>query len=520
MNKEKVLLIILDGFGLGKKYPGNAYHLAKKPFFEKLFRENPWVKLKASGHAVGLPAGNQGGSEVGHFTIGSGRVTFQTLEEINRSIADKSFLKKRALVKACEKVRKQNSGGDKSALHLIGMISDPGVHSCIKHLFALLKLAKRQKSFPVYIHAILDGRDVHERSAKEFIRMILKEIKKLKLDTPVFKNGPKKASIASIIGRYYAMDRDTNWNRTKKAYDLYTLGKGKHEKDPLKAVENAYKRGAETDYYVDPIILNKHGIILDKDSVINWNFRTDRQRQLTWAFTGETKIGFKPEKIVRPFFVCFGPYSEKAPVVFPAPVIKNNLGEILSKNKLQQLRIAETEKYAHVTFFFNSQIEKPFSKEDRILIHSPKCPSYAEKPEMSACGITARLISEITKGKYAVVICNFANCDLVGHSADMKASIKAVETLDDCLSKIIPIAEKYDYHTIIIGDHGNIEHKLYDNGEPCPSHTTNPVPFILISKKFKKLRKNGFELKDVAPTILRILNIKKPREMTGKTVVL
>lgn len=512
---NKALLIILDGFGEGKAYSGNAITLAETPVITGLKAKYPWTILKASGEAVGIPAGMQGGSEVGHYTIGAGRIVFQPLEEINRAIKDGSFFKEAPLLEACKRVNK----AEKAALHLIGMISDQGVHSHINHLFALLELAKREKVFKVYIHAITDGRDVPERSAGGFIKQIQAKIAELGME--------KNARIATIIGRYFAMDRDTNWDRVEKAYNLYTLGEGVREADPLKAIENAYKRGIKTDYYIDPIILDEHGIIKDKDAVIFWNYRSDRSRQLTWAFTGETDpktghgIKFKEKKIVRPYFVCMGPFSETAPVLFHTPAIKNNLGEVISKLGLKQFRIAETEKYAHVTFFFNSQVEEPLPSEDRLMIHSPKCPSYAEKPEMSAREITKALLPKLDLQKYALIVLNFANCDLVGHSGDLKASIKAVETVDECLGKIVPAALKNDYIIAITGDHGNAEYKIYEkNGEPCPSHTTNPVPFIIIGKGIEntKLAPEG-GLQNVSPTLLRLMNIKKPVEMTGKSLL-
>ena len=542
-----VLLIILDGFGEGKAYSGNAVTLAKTPTLNALKKKYPWTRLGASGNAVGIPEGTQGGSEVGHFTIGAGRRVFQSLEAINRSIQDKSFFEKPALVEACERTSRAKSAGapqrgadyayarrlprryveapslpKAAALHLLGMISDQGVHSDIRHLFALLELAKQQHVEKVYIHAITDGRDVPERSAANFITQIQKKISEL--------GTSKTAKIATIIGRYFAMDRDSNWDRTKKAYDLYTLGRGVRETDPLAAVKNAYNRGIETDYYIDPIILDEHGVIKDKDSVVFWNFRTDRARQLTWAFTGEIdaknghRLGFTPEKIVHPYFVCIGPYSETAPVVFPTPVIKNNLGEVISNAGLTQFRIAETEKYAHVTYFLNSQIETPFSGEDRLMINSPKCASYAEKPEMSAHEITDALLPRLAKKNYALIVLNFANCDLVGHSGDLKASIKAVEVVDECIGRIIPVALKNNYTTLITGDHGNVEYKIYEkDGTPCPSHTTNPVPFIVVGDENQKLKissevKNP-ELKNIAPTILKIMGIPKPSEMTGESLV-
>lgn len=499
--------MIIDGFGEGKKYKGNAIKLARMPNLNRLKKTYPLTLLQASGESVGLPKGTQGGSEVGHFTIGAGRVVFQTLEEINRSIKDKSFNKKAALVQAMKNAQKKDH-----ALHLLGMISDQGIHSDYNHLFALLKMAKAQKIKKIYIHAITDGRDVPERSAKKYITAIMRFIKINKLE--------KSAKIASIIGRYYAMDRDNNWDRTQKAYDLYVSGKGVKESNPLQAIKNSYKRGIETDYYIDPIILAPEASINDDDSVIFWNYRTDRTKQITYCFTGETKIGFKPSKKVNPLFVCFGDYSKKAPVVFPPVKVKNNLGEIIAANNLKQLRIAETEKYAHVTFFFNSQIEKPFKNEQRILVPSPKVASYAEKPEMSAREITKAVLSEIEKKKYDLIIQNFANPDLVGHSGNLKATIKACEFLDECIGQISKKTAECGYILIITADHGNAEYKIYEkNGEQCPSHTQNPVIFNLISDNFKKSKLRKGSLQDIAPTILQIFGIKKPKEMSGNSLI-
>jgi len=513
MNEEKTYLMILDGFGEGKDYPGNAIKKAKMPNLNRLKSEYPLTLLACSGIAVGLPEGTQGGSEVGHFTMGAGRIVFQALEEINMSIRNGEFFKKKPFLDAMEKVKST----EKSALHLLGMISDQGVHSTLEHLFALLEMASKNDVGPVYIHAITDGRDVPERTAAGFIKKIQDKIAELGLNKP----GPHSAKIATIIGRYFAMDRDHNWDRTEKAYDLYTLGTGIKEDDPVKAIENAYARGIETDYYIDPIILDEHGLIKDKDAVIFWNFRTDRTRQITEAFTGEIEIGFKPKKIVRPFFVCFGEYSTVAPVVFPPAEVTNNLGEVLSKNKIPQLRIAETEKYAHVTFFFNSQVEAPFPLEDRILVDSPKVPSYAEKPEMSAREVTEKVLKELDGGKHRVIIQNFANPDLVGHSGNMAATVKACEVIDECIGRIIPKALEKGYNVIITADHGNAEYMIYEeNGQQCPSHTTNPVICLLVSDKYHKYHlKDGCGLKDIAPTILEMLDIEKPQEMTGQSLI-
>ena len=498
------MLIVLDGYGEYKDYPGNAVTRAHAPVMKELRNQYKWTLVKTDGENVGEPAGTQGGSEVGHFTMGAGRIVWQTLEEINRNIKNGNFFKNKYLREAAK-----NCEINDSAFHILGMISDQGVHSHINHLFALLKFCKMRGLKKVYIHAITDGRDVPEKSAKKYINMIQKAIKKYGV-----------GKIATIIGRYYAMDRDTNWDRTEKAYDLYTIGKGVFVSDPIKAIDKAYKLGAETDYYIGPMLIDKNGIIKNEDSVVFFNYRTDRARQITKAFVKRAFKDFTPKKRVNPLFICFGPYSKRAPVMFPAPEVKNNLNEILVKHGIHQLRIAETEKYAHVTYFFNSQVKDKFPNEKWVLIHSPKCPSYAEKPEMSAFEVTRALIKEIKHHNYGFVLLNFANCDLVGHSGDFEAAKKAVETVDKCLGKIIEIAKPLGYHILITGDHGNAEYMIYPDGKPCPSHTTNPTIFLVVSDKYKNahLRKNG-GLKDIAPTVLKIMGIKQPKEMTGKSLL-
>lgn len=500
--QEKVYLMILDGFGIGKKYPGNAIEKANMPNYSNLLSDYPNTKLIASGNEVGLPKKVMGNSEVGHFTIGAGRISYQSLELINKSISDKSFYKNKILLTAIKKAKTTST-----PLHLLGMISDEGVHSHINHLFALIDMAVKNGVKEIFIHAITDGRDVAERSAAIYIKKINRKIKSVK---------KAKVSIATIIGRYYAMDRDNNWNRTQIAYDLLTKGKGTKETDAIQSLANEYEHGTETDYYIKPIILNPEGIIKNKQSVIFFNFRTDRPRQLTHLFTGEKK-GAK----VRPNIVCFGEYSDKAPIVFTHQPTKNNLPETLEKNKKTQLHVAETEKFAHVTFFFNSQSEKQYSHEKRILIKSPKVPSYDEKPEMSAREITNKVIKEVSSNKFDFIIQNFANPDLVGHSGNLIATIKACEIIDECIGKITKATLKNDYHLIIIADHGNAEYMIYEeSGDQCPSHTLNPVPCILVSKKYKSAKLRGrMGLKDIAPTILEIMNIKKPKEMEGKTLI-
>ncbi|MFC1615605.1 2,3-bisphosphoglycerate-independent phosphoglycerate mutase [Patescibacteria group bacterium] len=508
MKKNKVMLLILDGYGEGKDYKYNAVTRSKTPFLDQLREKYPSTLLQTSGEAVGLPKGTMGGSEVGHFTIGAGRVVFQFLEEINRSIRSGKFFKRKELKKAAEICRKNDS-----KFHILGMISDEGVHSHLDHLFSLLKFAKQEKLKKVYIHAITDGRDVPERSADKFFKRIQKEIKSLKL-----------GKIATIIGRYYAMDRDTNYGRTKKAYDLLTLGKGTKESDPLKAIKNEYKRGTDTDYYVEPIILDKEGLVEPKDSVVFFNYRTDRAKQLTEIFTDKKCSVMKREKLVFPHFVCFGPYTKFAPVMFTTVDVKNNLSETLSKVGKKQLRVCETEKYPHVSFFFNSQIKKPFKGEKHINVPSPKVASYNLKPEMTMPVMTREFLKEFKKNSnYDLILINFAGSDLVPHSGEFKAAVKAVETIDKCLKKIVPLALEKGYTILLSADHGNAEYMKYANGENCPAHTKNPVIFIYISdqnKNIKLLKGKSLGLKDIAPTILEILEIRQPKEMTGKNLKL
>ncbi|MBN2127436.1 MAG: 2,3-bisphosphoglycerate-independent phosphoglycerate mutase [Candidatus Diapherotrites archaeon] len=497
---NKVILIVMDGLGLAKKDKGNCVAMAKTPCLNWMKTQN-FTQINASGEAVGLSKGIQGNSEVGHLTMGAGRIVLQPLEKINHAIKNKSFYKNKELIKAINYAKKNNS-----SLHLIGMISDEGVHSHLNHLNALLELAEKLKQKKVFVHAITDGRDVAEKSAEKYIKKIESNCKKLKL-----------GKIASVCGRFYAMDRDNNWNRTKKAFELITEGKGIKEENALKAVKNAYEKGTETDYYIEPIIVDEKGIIKEKDSVIFFNYRTDRPRQLSLALTSKKFNYFKRNKFPKIHFTSMTQYSKEIPAsfAFKEEKIKNNLGETLARNKLKQLRIAETEKYAHVTYFFNSQKEKPLKGETRILIPSLKDKSYDLHPKMSAEKITETALKEIRKQKFDFILINYANCDLVGHSAKIPAVIKAVETVDSETCKIIHEAEKNNYISVVTADHGSAEEKLYPNGKPKPAHSSNPIPFIIIGKKVN-LRKGG--LKDVAPTILKLMNLKKPKEMSGKTL--
>ncbi|MFH1588312.1 MAG: 2,3-bisphosphoglycerate-independent phosphoglycerate mutase [Candidatus Diapherotrites archaeon] len=500
---NKLVLIVMDGWGISSKKKGNCIYLAETPCYDFMKKNYSFTELKASGNAAGLPEGTQGNSEVGHLTMGAGRVVWQPFEKINKAIKSKEFFKNKALINAVNYAKKNNS-----SLHLIGMCSDEGVHSHINHLNALLEMAKKAGQKKVFIHFISDGRDVGERTAKKYIKLIEKTCRKLKL-----------GKIASICGRYYAMDRDNNWERTKKAFELITEGKGFKEKNALNAVDNAYKKGNETDYYIEPILLDENGIIQNKDSVIFFNFRTDRPRQLSEALTAKKFTHFKRNSFPKIFFTSMVKYSNelKANYAFKEEKIKNNLGEVISKAGARQLRVAETEKYAHVTYFFNSQKEKPFKGEKRIMVPSRKDKSYDLHPEMSAEKIAEQAVKEINSKKYGFILINFANCDLVGHSAKIPAVIKAVETVDECTCKVIDAAEKNNFIAVVTADHGSAEEKLYPNGKAKPAHSSNKIPFIIAGKKFR-LRKG--ELQDMSPTVLQLMDLKKPKEMKGKTLIL
>jgi len=492
--QKKVLLVICDD---------NAVTLANTPNMDELRLKYPFNLLQASGEAVGLTEGSMGGSEVGHFTMGAGRVVPQFLLGINRAIEDGSFFKNPALVEAFKYAK--SSG---NSLHLLGMISDKGVHSHIDHLLALISWAGKEGIKNVYIHCITDGRDVEERSAKRFIEQIEKQIKE---------SGAGK--IATIIGRYFSMDRDTNWNRTEKGYRLMTLGEGEEFSDPHQAIDHCYKEYPElTDYYLPAMVIDKEGIVKEGDAVIFFNYRTDRTRQLTSAFVDPDFKEFK-RAVNKIKFVCMGPYSEIAPIAFDVPKVKNNLANYLSDKGLTQLRCAETEKYAHVTFFFNSQVEEPVKGEDRILVHSPKVPSYAEKPEMSAPEVTEKVLGALEEAKHDIIIVNYANCDLVGHSADLNATIKAVEAVDDGVGKLYKQAMKSGYTMLLTADHGNADDMKYPDGSDKPAHSMNPVMFLVADAdgKIKNVKNGG--LADIAPTMLKILGLKQPKEMTGHPLI-
>ena len=505
-------MIVMDGWGIAPPGPGNYIKDARTPNFDYFFSHYPHCQNKAAGPAVGLPKGAEGNSEVGHLHMGAGRIVWQMYEVINRAIKDKSFFENKTIQDALTYAKKK-----KSSLHLMGLCSDGGVHSHTNHLLAILKMAKTAGVKRVFIHFFADGRDVPEKSALKYLKIIEMAERRMGL-----------GQVATVIGRYYAMDRDNNWSRTRSAYDTLTLGKGFKAKSARDAIEQAYKRGDPTDYYIKPtVILGEDkkplGLIRDNDSVIFFNFRTDRPRQLTKAFIAQKFSGFKRKVHPRVFFTTMTQYDKTfaCPFVFKEPIVKNNLGQVLAKQKLKQLRIAETEKYAHVTYFFNSQIEKPNPGEERIMIPSPKVPSYDKKPEMSAYKIAKEVVRQIKKNKFDFILVNFANCDLVGHSAQKEAIIKAVEVVDECVGKTTSAGLENNYAMVLTADHGSAEEKLYPDGSPKPSHSTNPVPFIIVSKdkRLKKIKlKNGGQ-KDVAPTILDIMGIKAPKEMTGKSLL-
>ncbi|MCK5282617.1 MAG: 2,3-bisphosphoglycerate-independent phosphoglycerate mutase [Nanoarchaeota archaeon] len=508
--KHRVMLIVRDGWGHGEHYKGNAISHAKTPNHD-YYKENfPVSVIKCTGNAVGNPEGVQGGSEVGHLTMGAGRIVWQPYELINREIKSGSFFENKALIDAIENCKKNNSD-----LHMSGLFSTQGVHADYKHMFMLLELCKQQNFDRVFLHLCLDGRDMPEKSAIPLVEETEKKMSELGI-----------GKIASVIGRYYCMDRDRNWNRTKEAYDLMVEGKGFKAKTAKEAIEEAYKRGAKTDYYVKPAVIiddndNPIALLDDSDSFIWYNFRSDRSRQITAMINNLDYCSEKTGHKVKVHYVCFCSYDSgwNLAVAFPQEKVKNNLGNVIGANGLKQLRIAETEKYAHVTFFFNSQVEAPNKGEDRILVNSPKVPSYDEKPEMSAYEVTEKLMPEI--GKYDFILVNYANSDLVGHSGVFEAAVKACEVVDECVGKIVTKALEKDYVIFLMADHGNSDHMLYDNGEPDPSHGFNPVLLILISndEELKKVKLKDGRHADIASTILGIMGVNKPEEMTGQNLI-
>lgn len=506
--KNKILLIILDGFGIGKNPEVDAIAKANKPYIDSLLKTYPWTAISASGEDVGLPIGQMGNSEVGHMNIGAGRIVYQEITRIDRSIRLGDFFTNHTFIASIENVKKNNS-----ALHLIGLLSDGGVHSMNTHLYALLELAKRKGIEKVFVHALLDGRDTPPDSGIKYIKELQDKIKEIGI-----------GNIATVMGRYYGMDRDNRWDRTEKAYRAITEGIGVNASDVIDAIAKSYKQKV-MDEFVLPIVIHKDnspiGKVQDTDSVIFFNFRSDRARQLTRVFIddGFDKLNRRKLDIN---FSSMTQYDEefKYPIAFPSQYLTKTLGEIVSELGMKQLRIAETEKYAHVTFFFSGGREEPFKGEDRILIPSPRdVATYNLKPEMSAFQVTDKMLEVLDTRKYDLIVLNYANCDMVGHSGKMDAAIKAVEAIDKCLSKIIPAALKNEYIPIVTADHGNVDKMIDDDGGPHTAHTTNLVPFILIKDDFKGNMREGGKLADIAPTILELMKINKPKEMDGVEII-
>ncbi|EGW37084.1 2,3-bisphosphoglycerate-independent phosphoglycerate mutase [Desulfosporosinus sp. OT] len=508
---KPVLLMILDGWGHREVTEGNAIAQANLPNFQRLENAYPHTTLKASGEAVGLPKGQMGNSEVGHLNMGAGRVVYQELTRIFKAIEDGTLLKNPVLVEAMNHARLDNK-----AFHLLGLLSDGGVHSHIEHLFALLEMAKEQGLEKVYVHAILDGRDVLPQSAKLYIAQLEQKLSDLGI-----------GKLASVSGRYYVMDRDHRWERLEKGYRALALGEGKCAASALAAVESSYDVRVTDEFVLPTVIVDEEGkpvgTIQEGDSVLFFNFRSDRAREIAHAFVDDEVTGFECPVHPRVHFVCMTSYEDTicAPIAFPQQNLKNTLGEVLSQHGLKQLRIAETEKYAHVTFFFNGGIEESDPGEERILIPSPKVSTYNLQPEMSAPELTRTLLEQLRKTTYDVIILNFANPDMVGHTGVFEATVKAVEAVDKCLGEICDELQKVGGTLLITADHGNAEEKVDPQTKlPLTAHSTNLVPFILVNDTFKgQLLREGGALCDVASTILELLNIPVPKEMTGKSLL-
>ena len=502
MSNEKVALIILDGYGIGEPNDGNAIYMAQTPVMDSLLQRWPHTKLSASGLDVGLPDGQMGNSEVGHTNIGSGRVVFQDLPRITKAIEDGAFFANPVYAAALD-----NAANGK-ALHILGLLSDGGVHSHIRHIFAMVKMAHDRGIQRVYLHCFLDGRDVSPTSGANFVAEAQKKCAELGV-----------GKIATVMGRYYAMDRDKRWDRLERAYDAMVYGEGIQNPDPVAAIRESYQNGV-TDEFVEPVVCDKEGTISDNDAIIFFNYRPDRAREITRAFVDPAFDGFQREYFPVTY-VCNTEYDATMPnvlVAFPRIMIHNGLGEYLSKLGLTQLRIAETEKYAHVTFFFNGGVEAPYPGEDRVLVASPKVATYDLQPEMSAYEVTEKCVERIESGAYDVIILNFANCDMVGHTGNYDAAVKAVETVDECVGRVVDATLKMGGIAMITADHGNAEQMLQSDGvSPMTAHTTNPVPFILCGAG-NELREG--RLADIAPTILDVMGLEKPEEMDGQSLIL
>ena len=501
--KTPTVLIILDGFALGEAIPGNAVQAAATPQLDYLFSQYPFCQLDASGLNVGLPDGQMGNSEVGHTNIGAGRVVFQDLPKISLAIQEGTFFQNPAYLEAIRACKEKGT-----ALHLMGLLSDGGVHSHISHLFALMDLAKAQGVEQLYIHAFLDGRDVSPASGKGFMEQLQNKIREIGL-----------GQVSVVSGRYYAMDRDSRWERLQKAYDAMVCSEGPFNPDPVQAIQTSYDAGV-TDEFMEPVVCCREGAIQAGDSVIFMNFRPDRAREITRALTDpdftslERKKGFVPVQ-----FVCTTEYDASltnVSIAFPHEKLENIFGQYLSQLGMTQFRIAETEKYAHVTFFFNGGQEDVFPGEDRCLIPSPKVATYDLQPEMSAHAVTEAAVDRIKSGKYDVVILNFANCDMVGHTGVFDAAVKAVETVDQCVGQVVNAVTEMGGVALITADHGNAEQMLDSEGNPFTAHSTNPVPFCIVGAD---VHLRDGRLADIAPTMLDLMGLIQPEEMDGKTLI-
>lgn len=510
LNGKPNLLMILDGYGISSKSLGNAINKADKKNIDELFRKYPNTTISAGGLDVGLPEGQMGNSEVGHLNIGAGRIVYQDLTKITKQIKDGLFFHNTALEAAVD-----HALSNQSALHLMGLVSDGGVHSYLTHLYALIDLAKQKGLKRLYIHALLDGRDVAPQSAGTYLAM---------LEEYLLREGI--GQIALISGRYYGMDRDNRWERVQKFYDAITLGIGEKAENAAAGLQTSYEKGIYDEFVLPTLICDEDAepvTVQDRDSIIMFNFRPDRAREITRCFVDQNFNGFHRSKVISNLhYVCFTQYDAEMPnvsVAFPPQSLKNTLGEYLSQLGLRQLRIAETEKYAHVTFFFNGGIETPNNGEDRILIPSPKVATYDLQPEMSAYLVTEKVVEKIKENKYDVIILNYANPDMVGHTGNIDAAVKAVETLDECVPQVIDAVLKLGGQVLLTSDHGNADYMMDDEGDTITAHSLNPVPCLVISKEPVALLDGGV-LADIAPTLLDLMGIEKPAEMTGQSLLI
>ena len=512
MSKKPTVLMILDGYGLNEKKEGNAVELANTPVIDKLMKDYPFVHGNASGMAVGLPEGQMGNSEVGHLNMGAGRIIYQELTRITKEIRDGEFFENEALLEAIKNCKEKNSD-----LHLFGLLSDGGVHSHITHLYGLLELAKKEGLKNVYVHAFLDGRDTAPTSGKGFLTDLTNKMNELGV-----------GKIATIMGRYYVMDRDNRWDRVEKAYQALAMGVGETATDAVEAIANSYANDINDEFVIPTVILENGkpvATVKENDSVIFFNFRPDRAREITRAFCDDDFAGFRREKgRMNLTYVCFSEYDitiNNKIVAFHKVSIENTFGQFLAENNKTQLRIAETEKYAHVTFFFNGGIEVPNVGEDRILVNSPKVSTYDLQPEMSALDVAKNLVDAIKSQKYDVIIVNFANPDMVGHTGIKEAAVKAIETVDKCVGMAYEALIDVDGQMFICADHGNAEQLVdYTTGEPFTAHTINDVPFILVNYDDSYTLKEGGCLADIAPTLIEMMGLEKPSAMTGKSLLL